>query len=73
MLDQASLDTLFVHARTHSVWLDTPVSDEQLRSIYDVMKWGPTSANSSPARIVSFAVGFNTRSPPWFTPAICTL
>jgi nitroreductase len=52
MLDQASLDTLFTHARTHSAWLDKPVSDAQLRAIYDLMKWGPTSANSSPARIV---------------------
>lgn len=52
MLDQDSLDTLFAHARTHSVWQDKAVSDEQLRTIYDLMKWGPTSANSSPGRIV---------------------
>lgn len=52
MLDQASLDTLFTHARTHSAWLDQPVGDAQLRAIYDLMKWGPTSANSSPARMV---------------------
>jgi 3-hydroxypropanoate dehydrogenase len=52
MLDQASLDVLFTHARTHSAWLDKPVGDAQLHAIYDLMKWGPTSANSSPARIV---------------------
>lgn len=52
MLDQGSLDTLFTHARTHSAWQDKPVTDAQLRTIYDLMKWGPTSANCSPARIV---------------------
>lgn len=52
MLDQHALDTLFNEARTHGEWLDTPVTDEQLRQIYDLMKWGPTSANSSPARLV---------------------
>lgn len=52
MLDAGALDTLFRHARTHNGWLDKPVSDEQLRQIYELMKMGPTSANSSPARIV---------------------
>lgn len=52
MLDQHSLDTLFAQARTHSAWLDKPVTDAQLHAIYDLMKWGPTSANSSPGRIV---------------------
>ena len=33
-------------------WLDKPVSDETLRQLYDLMKFGPTSANSSPARII---------------------
>jgi len=51
-LDRASLDQLFREARTNNGWLDRPVSDEQLRDIYELMKWGPTSANSSPARIV---------------------
>ena len=48
----AALETLFTGARTHSDWLDMPVSDQTLREIYDLMKWGPTSANCSPARIV---------------------
>src|SRR5258705_8226162 len=51
-LDAAVLDELFRAARTHSAWLDWPVTDDQLRRIYDLMKWGPTSANSSPARIL---------------------
>jgi 3-hydroxypropanoate dehydrogenase len=52
MLDDKTLDKLFRSARTHNGWQDKPVTDDQLRAIYDVMKWGPTSANSSPARIV---------------------
>ncbi len=51
-LDNRSLDIIFQEARTHGVWLDKPVSDAQLHQIYDLMKWGPTSANSCPARIV---------------------
>ncbi len=46
------LDVLFRHARTHNVWLDKPVSDDVLRQLYDLIKWGPTSANSCPARIL---------------------
>jgi 3-hydroxypropanoate dehydrogenase len=51
-LDQAALDQLFLTARTQNGWLPTPVSDAQLRQIYDIMKVGPTSANSCPARLV---------------------
>jgi len=51
-VDPASLDRLFRAARTHSAWLARPVAEERLRRIYDLMKYGPTSANSSPARIV---------------------
>lgn len=51
-IDEAALDTLFRDARSFSYWLDTPVSDEQLHAVYELMKWAPTSANSSPARIV---------------------
>ncbi len=36
----AALETLFTGARTHNGWLDIPVSDETLREIYDLMKWG---------------------------------
>jgi 3-hydroxypropanoate dehydrogenase len=41
---------LFTDARTHSAFLDTPVSDDTVRQLYELLKWGPTSANSSPAR-----------------------
>jgi 3-hydroxypropanoate dehydrogenase len=51
-LDDAGLDLLFRNARTQNGWLDTPVSDEQLRGIYQIMRMGPTSANCCPARIV---------------------
>ncbi|MCG6932454.1 MAG: malonic semialdehyde reductase [Gallionella sp.] len=51
-LDDSSLDILFREARTHNGWLDKPVSDTLIRQIYDLMKWAPTSANSSPARFV---------------------
>lgn len=52
MIDPTSLDALFKTARTHYRWLDEPVSDDALRTVYDLMKWGPTSANSSPARFL---------------------
>ncbi len=38
-----ALSTLFTDARTHNGWRETPVSDETLREIYALMKWGPTS------------------------------
>ncbi|RZI41317.1 malonic semialdehyde reductase [Herbaspirillum sp. HC18] len=52
MLNDTALSTLFLDARTQNGWRDQPVSDDQLRQLYDLMKWGPTSANCSPARIV---------------------
>src|SRR5262245_28846356 len=51
-LSDTAFDTLFREARTHNAWQDRPVSDEVLRQLYDLMKWGPTSANCCPARIV---------------------
>jgi nitroreductase len=51
-LPDEALNQIFREARTHSTWLDKPVSDEILRQLYDLMKWGPTSANGSPARFV---------------------
>src|SRR5439155_15644537 len=47
-----ALEQIFTKARTHSAWSPKPVPDELLVQIYELMKWGPTSANSSPARIV---------------------
>ena len=52
MLDDAGLDLILRKARTQNGWLDKPVSDDQLRAIYDIMRVGPTSANSCPARIL---------------------
>lgn len=51
-VDQAHIAQLFTEARTHSVWQDKHVDDALLQQIYDAMKFGPTAANSSPARIV---------------------
>jgi 3-hydroxypropanoate dehydrogenase len=47
-----SSDQIFRSARTPNGWADRPVEDDLVREIYDLMKWGPTSANSSPARFV---------------------
>ncbi len=51
-IDDKSLDTLFRNARTYYAWQDRPVSVELLHEIYNLLKLGPTSANSSPARII---------------------
>lgn len=51
-LSDEALDILFRKARSHNGWLDRPVTDEQIRQIYDLLKMGPTSANSCPARFV---------------------
>ncbi len=51
-LNDAALDTLFRDARTHNGWQDKPVPEDLLRRLYDLMKWGPTSFNCSPARLV---------------------
>ena len=51
-LGEAELDLLFRDARTHNGWLERPVSEDLLHELYELMKWGPTSANTSPARLV---------------------
>jgi 3-hydroxypropanoate dehydrogenase len=51
-LDDASLDLLFREARTRNAWSDRPVSEAEIRAIYDLFKYGPTAVNSTPARIV---------------------
>jgi 3-hydroxypropanoate dehydrogenase len=51
-LNDDAMDRLFRTARTYNAWQDRPVSDELLRQLYDLMKWGPTSANCCPARIL---------------------
>jgi 3-hydroxypropanoate dehydrogenase len=49
-LPAAALDQLFRNARTPNDWADTPVDEATVRALYDLLKWAPTSANSSPAR-----------------------
>jgi len=51
-LTNDALDQLFRKARTYNAWLDKPVGDDLLRRLYDLMKHGPTSANSCPARVL---------------------
>ena len=51
-IDDAGLDLLFRTARSQNGWLPKPVSEAQLREIYDLTKMGPTSANCAPLRIV---------------------
>src|ERR1700751_227118 len=51
-LSDPSLDQIFRSARTFNGWADRAVADANVREIYDLMKWGPTSANCSPARFV---------------------
>ncbi len=45
-------DLLFREARTHNKFTAEPIPDETLHELYDLLKFGPTSANSSPARFV---------------------
>ncbi len=51
-LDTATLNQLFFDARSHNAWQPRDVTDGTLRELVDLMKWAPTSANCSPARIV---------------------
>lgn len=51
-LSDEALDQLFRTARTYNGYVDKPVSEEQLHAIWDLMKFGPTSANCLPARII---------------------
>jgi 3-hydroxypropanoate dehydrogenase len=51
-LDERALDQLFREARTYNGYVDKPVSDAQLNDIWELMKFGPTSANCLPARLV---------------------
>lgn len=47
-----ALDLLFRAARSYNSWDATPVTEADLRQLYDVVKMGPTSANTSPARFI---------------------
>jgi len=52
ILSEAALDQLFRDARTFNAWLPKDVSNEQLHQLYDLAKFGPTAANSSPMRVI---------------------
>jgi 3-hydroxypropanoate dehydrogenase len=51
-LDDAGLDTLFRSARSYNRWAPEALPETKLRQLYDLLKWGPTSANCCPARFV---------------------
>jgi 3-hydroxypropanoate dehydrogenase len=51
-LDNRALDQLFRTARTRNAWAEQPVAERQLRELYDLMKFGPTSGNCCPARFI---------------------
>lgn len=51
-LADAALDQIFREARTRNGWIEEPMPEALIRQIYELMKFGPTSANISPARFV---------------------
>ncbi|HZE31109.1 MAG TPA: malonic semialdehyde reductase [Actinoallomurus sp.] len=51
-LDPAAQNLLFREARTANTFTDEPVTDEQIRAIYDLIKYAPTSMNQQPMRLV---------------------
>lgn len=51
-IERYVLDQLFTEARTHNSWQPKPVSDEQLKELYDLFKFAPTSVNCNPAKIL---------------------
>jgi 3-hydroxypropanoate dehydrogenase len=51
-LDDAALDTLFRGARSYNRWSPEPLPEKTLHTLYELLKWGPTSANCCPARFV---------------------
>lgn len=51
-LSSSAQEQLFLNARTHNGFLPKPISEDLLHKLYDLLKWGPTSANGSPGRFV---------------------
>jgi 3-hydroxypropanoate dehydrogenase len=51
-LEPNGLDQIFLLARTYNAFRDRSIADAELRELYELLKWGPTSTNSSPARFV---------------------
>ena len=52
MINDEALDIIFREARTRNGWQGRPVTETLMQAIYDLMKWGPTSANCCPARFL---------------------
>ena len=52
ILNEQTLRQLFTEARTHNGFFDRPVTDDQLKAIWDLAKWGPTSMNCLPMRLL---------------------
>lgn len=52
IINDEALDVIFRLARTRNGWEERKVSPTLIQAVYDLMKWGPTSANCSPARLV---------------------
>ena len=52
MINDEALDLIFREARTHNGWEERDVTTTLMQAVYDLMKWGPTSANCCPARFV---------------------
>ncbi len=55
IINDEAMDVIFREARTHNGWEKRPVADALMQAVYDLMKWGPTSANCFPARFVFVA------------------
>ena len=51
-IPEEALDQIFRNARTFYGWQTTPIEEAVVRELYELLKWGPTSANSCPARFV---------------------
>lgn len=51
-LEEDALDLILTGSRSHYAWTDRPVSEDQIRRIYEIVKMGPTSMNSCPARFI---------------------
>ncbi|MBS0453165.1 MAG: malonic semialdehyde reductase [Proteobacteria bacterium] len=69
MVPDSALDTLFRSARSHNGWLPTPVADSTLHELYELVKWGPTSANCSPMRVVFIrSAQGREQLRPWLSP-----
>lgn len=69
MISDTALDIVFRAARSHNGWLPRPVTDATLRELYELVKWGPTSANCCPMRVVFIrSAQGRERLRPWLSP-----